>query len=269
MDKFSNATTWVNMFSQTLNGGHIVSPREKDVFEMEDFQISIDPRVPFMTFEARKYDINYFKAEMIWKLSANKYNDSIIDRAKLWKEVQNPNGTFNSNYGQYWFGEQMGFFGVITELMRDPDSRRAVIPMLSKDHLTPETTDTVCTECIGFRIRNYQLNMSVHMRSSDQILGLGTDIPTFSFLYRLVYAVLKDSFKDLQIGRITITAMSSHIYCKHADMVMKIIEQGVKSFDPIEMPWAKSSSEALFIVAGRGDRLDLGGELGRWLGDTE
>lgn len=264
-----NAKVWLNMFESTMHHGQLAAPRGLEIYEIEDLQITLDPSNPFMNFKDRKYDVNYFKHEMIWKLGANKYDDSIKCKAKMWESTQNPDGTFNSNYGQYWFGEQQGFNSVIAELMRDKFSRRAVIPMLNHKHLSPHTKDSVCTECIGFRIRHSKLNMSVHMRSSDQIFGLGTDIPTFSFLYRLVYAVLKDLYEDLEIGTLCITAMSSHIYYRHFDMVMKILKNGVNEFTAIQMPWPNNSIESMYLAYSRGKHLSIGGVLGSWLGDIK
>lgn len=262
---FANAKTWLEMFDRTMTYGTVVKPRGYEIVEIEDLQITVSPLFPFMAFAARNYNVDYFKKEMLWKLTANKFDESIKAHAKMWDTVQNPDGTFNSNYGQYWFGEQQGFFSVVAELMRDVDSRRAVIPMLSKEHMTPETIDTVCTESVGFRIRNGRLNMSVHMRSSDQVFGLGTDIPTFSFLYRLVYAALKGMYPNLEIGDMKITAMSSHIYSRHFEMVSKIIEKGDDEFTTVDMPWPDTVSEALYIAASRGKGLERAGKLGNWL----
>lgn len=260
-----NAITWLEMFDHTMTNGSVVKPRGCEIREIEDLQIVISPKAPFMMFKARNYNVDYFKKEMLWKLTANKFDESIKSHAKMWKSVQNPDGTFNSNYGQYWFGEQQGFFSVVSELMRDADSRRAVIPMLSKEHMTPETIDTVCTESVGFRIRHGRLNMSVHMRSSDQVFGLGTDIPTFSFLYRLVYTVLKGMYPDLEIGDLRITAMSSHIYSRHFEMVSNIIKGGYDEFVIVDMPWPITVTDALYIAASRGQGLERAGKLGNWL----
>jgi len=264
-EAYENARTWLTMLDTTMTHGTVVKPRGYEIVEIEDFQITVSPKAPFMEFTARNYNVDYFKKEMLWKLTANKFDESIKAHAKMWESVQNPDGTFNSNYGQYWFGEQQGFFSVVSELMRDKDSRRAVIPMLSKEHMTPETIDTVCTESVGFRIRNGKLNMSVHMRSSDQIFGLGTDIPTFSFLYRLVYGALQGMYPELEIGVMRIVAMSSHIYSRHFEMVSTIISQGDDEFKFVDMPWPKTVSEALYIAASRGKGLERAGELGNWL----
>lgn len=271
-DVDNQATKYIQMFERIMNHGSVVSPRGLEIREIEDLQLEIDPRYPFMTFDDRNYSVNYFKTEMIWKLTADRFNDSIKKHAKMWTQVQNPDGSFNSNYGQYWFGEQSGFWYVVSELVRDQDSRRAVIPMLNASHFGPHVKDTVCTECVGFRIRkgeagSLQLNMSVHMRSSDVIFGLGTDIPTFAFLYRLVLATLRHQLSEIiDVGKITITAMSSHIYARHYDMVNAIISNGIFRYNALFMPWA-DGREALKIASSRGNEeiLKDSGELGAWL----
>ena len=262
---------YLDMLSRVMARGTIIKPRGIEVKEIEDLQLMVDPSWPFMTFEDRKYDVGYFKKEMIWKLGANKYDASIQNHATMWNQIQNPDGTYNSNYGQYWFGEQGGIWSVVTELIRDQDSRRVVIPMLNASHMSPQTIDTVCTECVGFRLRPCKsglcLNMSIHMRSSDIIYGLGTDIPTFAFLYRLVYGLIKESITlPLVVGTMMITAMSSHIYSKHYVMVNKILENGRSTYHDHKMPFCEYP-DALRIIASRGKReiLDRSGKLGGWL----
>lgn len=222
---------YLKMFEETMTYGRLIRPRGHLIRELEDYSITIDAVYPFCGFKARQYNYEYFFKELRWKLTGDKYDESIKQHAKIWAGVQNPDGTFNSNYGQYWFGEQQGIMQVVFELLRDPDSRRAVIPMLSKDHMTASTIDTVCTNCIGFRIRDNQLNCTVHMRSSDQIFGLGTDLPTFAFVQQLVHAMLLDDERfcsresALMLGTLTIHAMSSHIYERHFSMIDRILEE--------------------------------------------
>ena len=260
----TNEHVWLKMFYETLNLGDHLAPRGLVIRELRDYQITVDPRYPFMGFPARGYNVDYFKREMLWKIGANRMDDSIKKHAKMWESVQNPDGSFNSNYGHYWFGPQMGFWNVVHELIRDIDSRQAVIPMLSKEHMTPETIDKVCTTAVGFHIRNFELHMSVQMRSSDQVFGLGTDIPTFSMLYRMVYAVLRAKY-DLAIGNLTITAMSSHIYQRHFQMVHDILESGLKGYQEIDMPWFKSPIEAINLISTRGKIHEPMSDVEEWL----
>lgn len=230
--------------------GEDVAPRGYSIMERRNLQLRIYPQFPFNPFSARNYSVGYFKQELRWKLGASKYDESIKAHAKMWESVQNPDGSFNSNYGQYWFGQQMGLMKAVLELIRDRDSRRAVIPMLSDNHLSPETNDTVCTESITFHIRNQVLYASIHMRSSDQIFGLGTDIPTFAVLMHLAHGLLLNNYPTLQMGDMTITAASSHIYSRHFDMVERILRVGDTVIQP-ELPLC-TPSEAMMIIADRG-----------------
>src|SRR5574344_771765 len=282
----TQAVRYLDFLSKIFLFGTTVSPRGLEIKEIEDTMLLVDPHYPFMTFDNRKYNIDYFKKEMLWKLTADRFNDSIKQHAKMWESVQNPDGSFNSNYGQYWWGPQQGMNYVIHELKKDPASGRAVIPVLNVAHLASNVRDTVCTECIGFRLRPYVsptlglmpavvsqlneplvLNMSVHMRSSDVIFGLGTDIPTFAFLYRMVFGVLTQVINHpIHIGSITISAMSSHIYSRHYDMVGRILSDGVRGYRAELMPWI-DGPDAMVLASSRGDQLIVSKikDLGEWL----
>lgn len=248
----ANRSAFLTLFERTMVAGRRIRPRDSEVVELLDTQITLYPEFPFQTFRARAYSCDYFKQEMRWKLGASKMDDSIKQHAKMWESVQNPDGSFNSNYGQYWFGQQMGLMKVVLELIRDKDSRRAAIPMLRDDHLSPETKDTVCTESITFVIRENRLYCSVHMRSSDQIFGLGTDVPTFSVLMMMAHGLLMEVYPDLQLGTITITATSSHIYERHYRMVERMLEEPASEYGRIRLPMAQRAGEVLQIVAERG-----------------
>lgn len=249
---FFNRTQFEKLFSDTMQFGRIVKPRGQRIREILDAQIEISPLYPFQDFTARKYNYDYFRKEMLWKLGASKFDDSIKQHAKMWASVQNPDGTFNSNYGQFWFGQQMGLMKAVMELIRDKDSRRASIPMLTDAHLSPETNDTVCTEAVTFHIRDSKLFLSVHMRSSDQIFGLGTDIPTFSVLYMLALGLLRAVYPGLDVGTIKITAASSHIYEIHWPMVERILKADQNDYVPTPIPEPYSPGEVMEIIAYRG-----------------
>lgn len=258
-----NYDVWLKMFTDTMLRGIETQPRGQAIRELEDYKIVIDPMHPFMNFKHRNLKIEYFKKEMLWKLTGDPFNTDIMAHAKMWASVRNNDGSFNSNYGQYWFGEQMGLFVAFNELVKDIYSRRAVIPMLRASHIGPHVKDTVCTESVGFRIRDGRLNMSVHMRSSDQIFGLGTDIPTFAFLQRLLLGMLRSVYTELELGNMTIVAMSSHIYGRHFEMVESIIaDPAILECSVMPVP---SVSEAFKIAASGGNVDKTWGKLAFWL----
>lgn len=251
MSQIDNATTMCELFSTTMGEGYRTAPRGEEIREILNPVITLDPHYPFQLWPARRYNIEYFKAEMRWKLGASRMDDSIKKHAKMWENVQNPDGSFNSNYGQFWFGDQMGLMKAVFELIRDRDSRRACIPMLTNAHLTPETRDTVCTESVTLHIRDNLLHMSVHMRSSDQIFGLGTDVPTFSVLLLLAHGLLHDKYPEVGVGNLTIVAASSHIYSRHFKMVEEILNREWTDTDTVRLPVCQVA-QAMAIIADRG-----------------
>ena len=242
-----------SLFRGTYLTGLHSSPRGFAIKESFDTQITISPVFPFQAFKNRKYDVEYFKKEMLWKLTADRMNDSIKQHAKMWSEVQNADGSFNSNYGYFWFGPQSGLLTAVLALIQDSDSRRAAIPMLQPAHLDAGVRDAVCTESVTFHIRGGTLRMSVHMRSSDQVFGLGTDLPTFSVLYMLALGLLRDVYPWLRTGLITLTAASSHIYERHFTMVRRIVaEEDFQDFGSVELPEPSCSAEVWAIIGARG-----------------
>ena len=263
---------YLDYYRTIMESGIKIYPRGEEVLEVSDLQLVVDPAYPFMAFKARKYPINYAKKEILWFLGADPRDTSICEHAKMWSSVINSDGTFNSNYGVYWFGDQMGAMKVALELIRDPDSRRAVIPMLRDDHMTPSTRDVVCTECIGFRLRTGEdglrkLHMSVHMRSSDAIFGMGTDLPTFAFLYRIVAGLIHPHFDNsIFSGDITVTVMSGHIYSRHYSKVNAVLDEGIDGFEEITMPYTKVM-ESQYLLAKRGKMSDVNSNfnLCKWL----
>lgn len=204
-----------------LANAKTTAPRGLKTKEILNAQFVVDD--PYMTFECRKLSLKYMKAEALWYLSGDPYNDSILKFAKIWGQIRQDNGEFFSNYGQYWFGKQNGFKWVVDQLSRDEDSRQAVIPMLSKDHCFEGNKDVVCTSGVFFNIRDGKLNMTVVMRSSDFILGYAYDLPMFTMLHQMVYFQLVNShYPRLELGEYTHNSISLHVYEKHWVMLEKI-----------------------------------------------
>lgn len=225
----------------------------------------INPQQPFMQFKERNLPIQYVKNEILWKLGADPFDESIKEHAKMWSSVQNSDGSFNSNYGAYWFGKQKGLHHAFLELVNDKHSRRAIIPMLSPDHIGHNVNDTVCTGYVNFHIRNDTLLMIVKMRSSDVIHGLGTDIPTFSFIMILMYALVKNIYPEVTLGLFKIDADSSHYYERHFNMVQRIVDSNYEFCENVEEMPLCDHIEATKLLACKGVVDPSWGELSKWL----
>jgi len=262
MQHMSTQLSLATLCHRVMTEGMESFPRGQGTMELINASAVFDPADPFTRLEGRNYKPSYFAKEMVWKFGADPYDESIKQHAKMWASVQNANGSFNSNYGQYWFGRQQGLAHVVNPLQKDRSSRRAAIPMLTQAHLNDN--DVVCTECVTFFIREDCLHMIVHMRSSDIIFGLGTDIPTFATLYRMVFAMLG----DVERGYIYYSAASCHIYERHYEMAgmmaMGLVDQTLtKDF---EMPWM-NKAEAAHLMVCQGIVNPSWGAYSQWLTD--
>ncbi|MCA1800768.1 MAG: thymidylate synthase, partial [Actinobacteria bacterium] len=234
-----------------------------------NLSITIDPRYPFMQFDLRTVNMDYIRRELRWYIGADRFDTSIGNYAKIWLDTVNPDGSLNSNYGQYWFGKQQGLITAIMQLWHDKYSRRANIPMIQARHIKADVKDSVCTEAMNLLIRKDKLHLVVHMRSSDQVFGLGNDLPTFSFVQHLALAILRQQYPELEIGYLTVTAASSHIYDRHYDKTMSIARNPSKfDLESIKMPEV-TADEAYYICQARTKHLDPSmGPMSKWLMET-
>ena len=243
------AKTFLDVYSDVLYTGKLVSPRGMQVMEVENYQFTMAPYERFTSFKARKLNLDYLKWEFLWYLRGDPYDEQIVEGAQMWTDIQQEDGRFFSNYGQYWFGQQGGFKWVIDELMHDKDSRRAVIPMLNESHLFLDNKDIVCTESISFRIRHNQLSMSVNMRSQDLIWGMTNDVACFSFLQEMVCVALRGmSYPDLVLGNYNHKLDSLHVYERHFDTLRELVDHGSAGHYDIPCPVIETPIEVYALI---------------------
>lgn len=235
--------TFLKIYKDLHTKGKLISPRGKLVKEIENYTYVLPPFVRFANFTSRKLNVNYLKKEFQWYLKGDKFDDSIIKHASMWKSVMNPDGSFNSNYGQYFFGKEQQFDVITNILKEDKDSRRASILLLTKEHLSSKT-DVPCTYSLNFRIRNDMLNMSVHMRSQDVIFGMGNDAPIFSFIHEMLLNSLREFYPNLKYGTYHHIADSFHVYSNHFEMLESMLSD---SYVEVNCPKISGPEEVKFL----------------------
>jgi thymidylate synthase len=233
------------IYKDLLRQGKEVCPRGLKILEIENYNYCLPPYTRFIAFEARKLNVDYIKKEFLWYLAGNKFDTTITNHAKMWKGLVNKDGSINSNYGSYIWGEIKQFDNVVKILTDDKDSRRASIVILNQSHLLSDTHDVPCTYSINFRIRENKLNMTVRMRSQDAIYGMGNDVPCFSFIHEMMYHMLHEVYHDLGYGLYYHSCDSFHIYEKHFKMLKSIVNQG--EWEPVTCPKMLNADEVRFI----------------------
>jgi len=167
------------------------------------------------------------------------------EASKYWKKIKNPDGTINSAYGHLiWMYASLGnptfedyqsipaginrtkytpWEWAKHSLIKDKDSRQALLRFSLPEHQWFGNKDQVCTIYGIFMIRGNKLHLTVRMRSNDLMLGLVYDLPWFVSLMDKMVDELKPLYSDLKKGTYTHSADSMHIYEKDEVKILKMI----------------------------------------------
>lgn len=273
----STESRFRQVFRDVVCTGKYCSPRGQKIIEIEDFSYILPARSRFCNFEARKLNMDYVKREFLWYLRGDRFDLSITEHAKMWKGLVNGDGSINSNYGQYVFGDIRQFDNVVKTLRSDKDSRRASIVILNSGHLASDTKDVPCTYAMNFRIREDRLNMSVGMRSQDAVFGMGNDAPAFSFIHEMVFVAMTEFYPGLEMGNYQHSANSFHVYERHFPMLEKLAGLELDTFKTCEQspyvevdcPRISSPDEVKFLRACDFSTIPEGFSFARWLNDIK
>lgn len=202
----------------------------------------------------RSSQLKYIAAELLWYFMGRNDVGYISKFAKFWESIQNDDGTVNSSYGSLLFANPnehgfMQYEWAFNSLLKDKDSRQAVLHFNLPSHQREGNKDFVCTMYGIFQIRENKLNFTVSMRSNDVILGLPTDIAFFATLQsQMLFHLVThggEEFRELEIGTYTHIANSFHLYERHFDLVDRMIRE---DFIPHQIPKVR---EELVSVKGK------------------
>ena len=166
----------------------------------------------------------YINREIDWYISASTNIHDIYDRGtappEAWQYAADNHGNINSNYGYLIFSDiyYRQYDNVLTELLENPDSRRASMiyqrPSIWTEYNENGKSDFICTNAVTYYIRNDELQSVVQMRSNDVVYGYKND-------YAWQQYVLTTLAKDLGIqpGFITWQVQNLHVYERHFHLV--------------------------------------------------
>lgn len=232
-------TTFAAVYEESLrelmtNPEYETRPRDLLVKENTNTVLIVEnPLSCLYANDSRSSQKKYISAELLWYFMGRNDVEFIADYAKFWKSIQNLDGTVNSSYGNLLFVEmnehaQTQYQWAISSLIRDKDSRQAVMHFNLPKHQYHSNKDFVCTMYGNFQIRNNRLNFTISMRSNDVIWGLPTDIAFFAVLQSQALAHLKVYYPDLELGTYTHIANSFHIYEHHFEPIEKMLSSELK-----------------------------------------
>lgn len=238
--KIYQADTFAEVYKEVLTDLYhtpefVTKPRDQKVNEMLDVSLVInDPIYGMYDNSRRSTQYIYIAAELLWYFSGENKIDFIENYAKFWKQIANRDGTANSAYGHLIFNKKnehgmSQWEWAYSSLIKDTDTRQAIMHFNIPEHQFIENKDFVCTLYGIFHIRDNKLSFSVHMRSNDAILGLPTDVAFFTLLQQQMLNLLRkspytDKFKNLKLGKYTHFDNSLHIYERNMELVKEMLE---------------------------------------------
>lgn len=164
---------------------------------------------------------DYVKREEEWYNSQSlNVNDIPGGAPQIWKTVADKDGYINSNYGFCIFSPEnhSQYDHVLQELRANPASRRGTMiytrPSMWDDYNKNGRSDFMCTNAVGYIIRDGAVHCHVQMRSNDSIMGFKNDRAWQSHVLNKIATDL-----NVEVGNIYWNVTSLHVYARHYFLV--------------------------------------------------
>lgn len=197
------------------NGRHTVNRKGQGLYEMRNVTLVLDPEAS--TYCLGRYPSQeYLEKELDFYASGSRQLEDAVKMSKFWNKCSDDGKTINSNYGFLLFHDEnkhgfTQFEHAINCLRNNPDSKKAVMTLYSKEHAYI-SNDNPCTLIINLYIQGDALNMQVIMRSNDLWYGLPYDLPFFRVVHYTALAMLKRTYPNLELGYHIHQALNLHFY---------------------------------------------------------
>ena len=172
---------------------------------------------------------DYINAEIDWYVNQSTNVKDIYRGTKqapsAWKYAASKHGEINSNYGHLIYSKKYydQYTKVLTELLQNPDSRRATMvynrPSIWHEYNENGKNDFICTNAVTYYIRDDTLHAVVQMRSNDVIFGYKNDYAWQKYVLNKLRSHIHAMGKAVDEGDITWQVQNLHVYSKHFKLV--------------------------------------------------
>lgn len=168
---------------------------------------------------------DYIKAELAWYESQSTNVHDLYpgrDVPKAWQSTADAHGNINSNYGKLIYSTEFHnqFLNVFKELSANPDSRRATMvytrPSIWNEFNTNGKSDFICTNAVGYLIRNGVLHVTVQMRSNDIVFGYKND---YAWQLHVAEQLRDHLFLPITDIKLHWQVQSLHMYERHFNLL--------------------------------------------------
>ena len=195
----------------------------------------------------RKFNVRYALLEFMWYLSQDQNVRNIGKAASIWKDIASVDGVVHSNYGVCLHN---GWNRVVNELVRFPESRRAVIALNQPD-IDYGMKDVPCTMFVQFFVRDDKLHLIWNMRSSDFAFGFCNDVAVGMLFLQMMRNELMErtDIPWIGLGSFTYNATSLHCYEPHWHLLFDSYTNKVHDKYELveEFTWGQALQDMLYL----------------------
>lgn len=191
------------------NPDYTVSPRGLLVREQLAGWYTV-PMPAYLSLPSRKVNKAFMFAEAAWIISGSNRYSALEPYMKRYKDFSDDGIFLRGAYGPK-IVDQLGY--VVDAIEADVDTRQAVMNIWRER--PGKSKDIPCTLSFQFLVRNGELHAVVTMRSQDIVLGYTYDVFTFSMVAQAVRLLLRERGVETELGSLTVTAGSLHLYDSH------------------------------------------------------
>ena len=238
-----------------VTGGHAYQIASRGNAARETLNVSFtvtEPlaRMPYLA--ARKANVVFSHAEALWYLSGRDDLAMIAHYApRLRRFSADGQCLTGSAYGSRLFRQDENggsqFDRVIALLRADPDTKRAMMPIMQPGELAdPANPDVACTLGLQLLLRGGTLHMAAYMRASDAVTGLLCDVFCFTFLQEHAARLL-----GVPVGTYTHHAGSMHVNIPDLPRARAIVREAAATapprFPPAAMPAGRGGDLAVVL----------------------
>lgn len=200
--------------------------------EFKEYNVACPERSKVMNEYMKKETILFDKGEICSK--------KMGEISKIWKLIENPNGTINANYGYMVYhlkdaGDQKFGGKMLSQwewcqdrLSRNIHTLQAIMHFNRPKDQFIGNLDQPCTVFTQFTVENNKLNFHSFMRSNDIIYGTPYNIAYFKLLQgRMLEYLNKECGHNLEFGYIHHNVTSLHLYEDKVNIAKSIV--GIKN----------------------------------------
>lgn len=183
------------------------------------WQMRFDLAQGFPLVTTKKLHLKSIVHELLWFLSGSTNVAYLKENGvTIWDEWADAQGELGPVYGHQWRswptpdgGQIDQIAGLMSELARNPDSRRLIVSAWNPADL-PRMALSPCHALFQFHVANGRLSCQLYQRSADIFLGVPFNIASYALLTEMVAQQA-----GLVAGDFIWTGGDCHLYTNHLE----------------------------------------------------